>query len=287
MRALRFILAILILGIPLSANAQNATFEVAASNAILADLIKQVAGNKVKIKSIIPGNIDPHAFEISPKDVIQFKSTKMVVLNGLNFEPWAKRLIEAANYQGEVVIASKGIKALKVRGSIDPHAWQDIENTLIYVSNIRDALVKLDPKNRTSYEIGADLYIKDLKLLDSDMRKSFAQIPRENRNVVTSHEAFNYFSDAYGIIFYAPQGVSFETEASARDISKLIRQIKDLKIRAVFFEGTSSSQILKQVSKETGVRIGGTLYSDNLDHSVTSYIAMMKHNQKTILGAIK
>ncbi len=271
---------------PTASPAQTGKIEVVASFSILADLVRQVGGDRVSVRSIVPANTDAHVYEPKPADIAAVGRAKLVVINGLGFEAWADRIVRATNYSGERLVASRGIRALSVKGQTDPHAWQDVANVKTYIANIRDALSKVDPAGAASYVSRAASYSAQLDRLDAEIKGSFAHIPQANRKVVTSHDAFHYFGDAYDVVFLAPQGVSTEAQASAKDVAALIRQIKDENIRAVFVENMTNGRVVQQIARETGVKVGGTLYADALGGTASSYIGMMRHNARTIAGAL-
>jgi len=188
-----------------------------------------------------------------------------------------------------VITASQGITPRKLGADADPHAWQSVANARIYVANIRDALVAADPAGGGIYRDNADHYLAKLDALDRDVRAAVAQIPSSRRKVISTHDAFGYFAAAYGIEFIAPQGVSTESEASARDIAAIITQIKASKIPAVFLENISDPRLMRRISTETGARIGGTLYSDSLTGEkgdAPTYIDMVRHNIKALTSAL-
>lgn len=285
----RHLLAAALLLLPLApAQAQQrGKVEVLASFSLIADLVQQVGGERVEVRSIVGWSQDPHEFEPSPSDVRRVIKAPLIVINGLGFEPWADRLVKAANYQGERLVASKGVKALSVRGAVDPHAWQDVENVKLYIENIRDALTKVDPSGASDYARNATAYGRELDALHQEIKAGFAAIPRAQRKVITSHDAFNYFGDAYDVIFLAPQGISSSAEPSVRDVARIIQQIRDERITAIFFENALPQKLIRQIAFETGVKIAGKLYADVLGDDVRSYTQMMRHNYKTILGALK
>jgi len=278
--------ALAVAAAPSIAPAQAGKVEVVASFSILADLVRQVGGDRVSVRSIVPPNTDAHVYEPKPADIAAVSRAKLVVINGLGFEGWADRIVRDTNYSGERLVASRGVRALSVRGSTDPHAWQDVANVKTYITNIRDALSKVDPAGAAIYASRAASYSTQLDRLDAEIKGTFVRIPQANRKVVTSHDAFHYFGDAYDVVFLAPQGVSTESQASAKDVAALIRQIKDENIRAVFVENMSNGRVIKQISSETGVKVGGTLHADALSGAASSYIAMMRLNARTIAGAL-
>ncbi|MFY9623384.1 MAG: metal ABC transporter substrate-binding protein [Rhodoplanes sp.] len=274
--------------------------KVLASFSIIGDLVRQVGGDHVDVDLLVGPNVDMHHFQPSPADSRKFSETKLVVINGLGLESWADRLVKAAGYRGARLVASKGVKALaghehehghgEGHGRYDPHAWQDVANVKIYVANIRDALSGVDPANKAAYQQNAENYLKQLDALDRDIRAAWADIPKPRRRVITSHEAFDYYGDAYDVEFLAAQGVSEDAEPSARDIAKLIQQIKKEKITAIFVENISSGRLMDRIAKETGAKIGGELYSDALSPAggpAATYIDMMRHNTRAITDALR
>ena len=266
---------------------QGGKVDVLASFSVIADLVRQVGGERVEVRSIVALSQDPHDFEPSPSDVRRVMKAQLIVINGLGFEPWADRFVKAANYKGERLVASKGVKALSVRGAVDPHAWQDVENVKLYIENIRDALTKVDPAGASDYARNASAYGRELDALHRQIKAGFAAIPKAQRKVISSHDSFHYFGDAYDVVFLAPQGISSSAEPSARDVAGIIRQIRAEKIKAIFFENALPQQLARQIASETGVKISGKLYADVLGDDVRSYAQMMRHNYQTILGALK
>ena len=266
---------------------QGAKIDVLASFSVIADLVRQVGAERVEVRSIVALSQDPHEFEPSPSDVRRVMKAQLIVMNGLGFEPWADRFVKAANYKGERLVASKGVKALSVRGAVDPHAWQDVENVKLYIENIRDALTKVDPNGASDYARNASAYGRELDALHQEIKAGFAAIPMAQRKVISSHDSFHYFGVAYDVVFLAPQGVSSSAEPSARDVAGIIKQIRAEKIKAIFFENALPQQLARQIASETGVQIAGKLYADVLGDEVRSYAQMMRHNAQTILGALK
>lgn len=266
---------------------QGAKVDVLASFSIVADLVRQVGGERVNVRSIVALSQDPHDFEPTPNDVRRVMKAQLIVINGLGFEPWADRFLKVANFAGERLVASRGVKALSVRGAVDPHAWQDVENVKLYIANIRDALTKVDPRGASDYARNASLYDRELDALHREIKAAFASIPKERRKIITSHDAFSYFGDAYDVVFVAPQGVSSIAEPSARDVARIIQQIREERIRAIFLENALPQRLARQISSETGVKIAGKLYADVLGDNILTYAQMMRHNYKAILTALR
>jgi zinc/manganese transport system substrate-binding protein len=266
---------------------QGAKVDVLASFSIVADLVRQVGGERVNVRSIVALSQDPHDFEPTPNDVRRVMKAQLIVINGLGFEPWADRFLKVANFAGERLVASRGVKALSVRGAVDPHAWQDVENVKLYIANIREALTKVDPRGASDYARNASLYDRELDALHREIKAAFASIPKERRKIITSHDAFSYFGDAYDVVFVAPQGVSSIAEPSARDVARIIQQIREERIRAIFLENALPQRLAHQISSETGVKIAGKLYADVLGDNILTYAQMMRHNYKAILTALR
>jgi zinc/manganese transport system substrate-binding protein len=262
---------------------------VVASFSILADIVREVGGERIEISSLVRSGGDAHTYDPSPADSARIAAADLVIINGLNFEPWADRLVKAAKYAKARLVASKGVKALVTGSQPDPHAWQDVENVKLYVANIREALSAADPAGRADYEKTAAAYLKRLEALHAGIKAAFADIPQAKRKVITSHDAFTYYGDAYGVVFHAPQGVSTEAEPTARDVARLISQIKAEKITAVFVENISDPRLVTQIAREAGVKVGGTLYSDGLapDGEASTYVGMMEHNTRLLAAAMR
>lgn len=267
-----------------------------ATFSILGDLVKNVGGDRVEVSTLVGPNGDAHVYSPTPADAQTLSQAKIVFVNGLGLEGWMTRLVSAAGKKAITVTASKGIKPRKMEdedkpGRIvtDPHAWQSVANAKIYVANIRDGLIKADPAGKSVYEANAKDYLAKLTALEADVKAAIAKIPAERRRIITTHDAFGYFGAAYGMKFIAPEGVSTESEASAKDVAKIIDQIRKEKIPAVFVENISDPRLMEQIARETGAKIGGTLYSDALskvDGPAATYIDMMRNNIRQFGAAL-
>ena len=263
--------------------------DVVASFAILADLVKNVGGDKVDVTTLVGPNSDIHVYAPAPSDAKTVASARLLVINGLGLEGWLPRLVQSAGSAATVVTASNGIAPLRHGSEADPHAWQSVANAKIYVANIRDALAAADSADAAAFRGNADRYLAELDTLDAEVRAAVAQIPSERRKVISTHNAFGYFAAAYGIEFIAPSGVSTENEPSARDIAAIITQIKADKIPAVFLENISDERLIRRIAAETGARVGGTLYSDSLTGEkgpAPTYIDLVRHNIKALTSAL-
>jgi zinc/manganese transport system substrate-binding protein len=268
---------------------------VVATFSILADFAREVGGDKVAVTALVGPDGDAHAFSPSPAEARRLVDAKVVLTNGFGFEGWLARLVKASGTKAAVVVATKGIKPRALAGDAhghghsDPHAWQSAANAKVYVANIRAALAQADPANAPVYAANATAYLAKLEALDADMKAAVAAIPPERRKLITTHDAFGYFAAAYGVQFIAPQGVSTEADVSARDLAKIVRQIRAQKIPAVFMENISDSALMRRIAEESGARIGGKLYSDALsqpDGPAPTYLEMMRHNVKQLTTAL-
>lgn len=268
---------------------------VMASFSILGDLVQVVGGDRVAVTTLVGPDEDAHVFEPKAADAKNLLQTRLLVTNGLGFEPWAQKLAKSAGYKGQSVVASQGIKARTMAGEkgkseTDPHAWQDPTYIAAYVRNIAAALSKLDPAGSTIYQANSAAYVKQLDALDADAKTAFAAIPADKRKVMTSHDAFGYFGARYGIQFLAPQGMSTDAEPSAKQVAQLIRQIQKEKIKAVFVENMSSPKLLSQLSKDAGVTVGAALYVDALSKAggpADTYLKMIRHNVALLTAGMK
>ncbi len=286
--------------LPASAQQEATKLKVVATFSILADFARNVGGDRIDVTTLVGPNGDVHVYAPTTADAEAIRNAGLVIVNGFGLEGWLPRLVESSGGHATTVVATHGIVPRKVAageilsrdrgaGSPDPHAWQSVANAEIYVANIRDAMVATDPADAATYQANASAYLAKLRALDHDVREALAPIPVERRKVISTHAAFGYFAAAYDITFVAPQGVSTETEPSARGIATIITQIKKEKIPAVFLENISDPRLMRQIASETGAAIGGTLYSDSLtakDGEAPSYIEMIRHNIRTVASAL-
>jgi zinc/manganese transport system substrate-binding protein len=286
-----FVLLLAALATPAGAQEK---LKVVATFSIIADFVRQVGGDRVSVAALVGPNGDAHVYQPSPTDAKTLADAKLVVANGLGFEGWMARLVKASGTKAPMIVATRGVKPRKAaddhgHGDADPHAWQSVANAKAYVANIRDALMDADPAGNTAYEANATAYLAKLDALDAEIRATVEKIPAERRRIITTHDAFGYFAAAYGVAFIAPQGVSTEAEVSARDVAKIITQIRKQKIPAVFVENVSDKRLLERIGAESGAKLGGTLYSDALTDEkgeAPTYLQMMRHNVKQLAAAL-
>jgi zinc/manganese transport system substrate-binding protein len=270
--------------------------KVIASFSILGDFVSNVGGQRLEVAILVGPNGNAHVYAPSPADARKVADANLVLVNGLGFEGWLDRLVKASGTKAAIVVATKGIKPRERvgdddhdHGRTDPHAWQSVANAKVYVANIRDALIAADPAGKDAYAANAAAYLGKLDALEREVRDVIAKIPAERRRLITSHDAFGYFEAAYGVAFIAPQGVSTEAEASAKDVARIITQIRRQKISAVFLENVTDPRLVQQIARETGAKVGGTLYSDALTvdkGDATTYIDLIRHNVKQLAAAL-
>ncbi len=268
-----------------------------ASFSILGDMVRQVGGDRVDVVTLVGPDGDAHVYSPTPADARNLATANLLVVNGLGFEGWMERLEKSSGFMGETVVASTGVtprQMVEEEGGTpeeiaDPHAWQSLANGKIYVANIRDGLIAVDPAGKAVYEANAAAYLDAIAKEAAAAEETLAKLPADRKRIITSHDAFGYFGAAYGLEVIAPEGVSTEAEASAKDVAKIIRQIKAEHIEAVFIENVTDHRLLDQIARETGAKIGGTLYTDALsgpDGPAPTYLGMFRHNVGALSAAL-
>jgi len=285
-RYLLFFLPFFVLSLPFSVLCKP---KVVVSFSILTDFVKTIGGDAIDVYAIVGPDSDPHVFQPTPQTAQDIATADLVIMNGLGFEGWIERLLEAAHFRGPTVVVSKGVKVRYHAATPDPHAWGDARNALLYVRAIEGGLTKLLPLHAAQFRKNAARFSKNLKQLDRWIRCEISKIPLQKRTAVTAHDAFGYFGAAYGMTFLAPQGVSTDSEPSAKELSALVRNIQEGDLRVIFLEKSASEQLIRQLSEETGARVSGPLYSDALstqDGPASTYINLMRHNVRVLQEAM-
>ena len=267
--------------------------DVVASFSVLGDIVAEIGGDRIALRTLVGPDGDAHSFEPSPADAKAVAEADLVIVNGLGLEAWMDRLVRSSGYRGPLVVASEGVRprTMVEDGATvtDPHAWQDLAKGRIYVSNVAAALAQADPGNAAAYESNAARLQAELADLDRYTRREIEAVPAAKRRVITTHDAFGYFGAAYGVIFQAPEGISTDAEPSAAALARLIDQIKREKIKALFFENMSDPRLMQVISRETGAALGGALYSDALsppDGPAPTYPAMFRNNVPKLVAAM-
>lgn len=306
----------------------NEPIPVVASFSILGDMVARIGGDHIALNTLVGPDGDAHVYQPTPADARAVSGADILFVNGIAFEGWIDRLVEASDFDGTQIVATAGIMPIAFEddhddhdghdhdehaegdhehdhddhdhhdeagheghdhGAFDPHAWQSLPNAIVYIDNIAAALAQADPANAATFYRNRAEFVAEIEALDAEIRATLEALPANRRTIVTSHDAFGYFAEEYGLTFLAPQGVSTEAEASARDVAELITQIRDQSIGAVFVESISDSRLLEQIASETDASIGGTLYSDALsgsDGPAATYLDMMRHNLAMLTDAL-
>lgn len=337
-----------------AAPVQAERIAVVATFSVLGDLVRQIGGDQVTVTTLVGPDGDTHVFQPSPADAGAVAKARLLVVNGLGFEGWMDRLLEATNFKGVVVTVTEGVDPLKsdeeeehrseshkdsdghakeseksehdrdthdkdhkdsehasgekpaehsreqghadvdhrghAHGAYDPHAWHDPAHARTYARNIARGLSAVDPANSMHYSSRLSSYVEQITALDAEVKASISQLPESRRTVITSHDALQYFGRAYGLTFLAPQGFSTESEASAEDVARLIRQIREQEITAVFVQNLGDPRLIKRIAAETGAAVGGTLYTDALspsDGQAGTYLGMLRYNARVLYNALK
>lgn len=284
----------LALAASMSPMAMAKTVETVASFSVLADIVKQVGGEHVNVSTLVGPDGDPHTFEPAPKDSVTIKQADVVFVSGLGLEGWMARLVNASGYQGEVITASQGVdtREMKEDGEVmtDPHAWNSAHNGAIYARNVMNALINADPEDAEYFKQQGEAYIQKLDKLNQWAKQAFAKVPAEKRKVLTSHDAFGYFGQEYGVKFLSPVGFSTESEASANEVGRLINQLKEEQIAVYFIENQTNPRLVQQIANASGAKNGGELYPEALSEKggkADTYAHAFKHNVETMLASMQ
>lgn len=262
--------------------------EVVATTSILGDLVRNVGDDRVAVSTLVGPNGDAHIYSPTPGDARKLARANAIFINGLGLEGWMTRLVGISGTEAKTVVVSDGIIPRKTPDLndhkhmvIDPHAWQSIADAKIYVENIRDGLDAIDPLGKTHYDANAAAYLGKLDALEQYVKATIAKIPAERRKIIIDHDSFGYFSDAYGLTFVSPSGVSTDGEPSAGYVARIITLVRTQKIPAIFLENISDPRLINEIARETGAKIGGKIYSDALsepDGPAATYLDLMRHN---------
>ena len=260
--------------------------KVVASFSILGDMVRQVTGDLAEVTTIVGPDADAHVYMPNAADAKSVANAEIIFVNGLGFETWSQTLIETSRSKAKLFIATDGITPLKVAGEVDPHAWNSLVNGMQYVANIAVSMAEIDPKNAVIYKANASAYNRRLKDLNNRALDQLERLTAGQRIVVTSHDAFGYLAAAYGLTFLAPVGIDTDGEPSARDLAKLIDYLKAVGAGALFTETITSPSLIEQIARETGIKIGGRLYSAALSARggpATSYEKLFEYNLGVII----
>lgn len=265
---------------------------VVATTTMIADLARQIGGHRVAVKSIMAPGGDPHVYKPVPGDADAIAKADVVFVNGLKLEHWIDDLIKTAQAK-RVVVVTEGVshRASPLDPKVpDPHVWFDVARWRLAAANVAKGLAAADPKGASTYEENGTLYDRQLAALDAWVLQRAREIPASRRKLVTSHDAFAYFGDAYGFEVIPVQGISTDAEASTKDVVRVVETIKKAGVPALFVETSVNPKLIEQVARETKTRVGGALYSDStgpVDSSAGSYIGMVRDNVSLIVEGLK
>ena len=287
----RLLSAVTALSMALFATSSFATerLKIVASFSILGDMVQNVIGDHADLTTIVGPDADAHVYQPSVADARAVADADVIFVNGMGFETWSDTLIAESGTRASIHAATIGITPVEVEGEIDPHAWNSLLNGIVYVNNIAAVLSAKMPVHADAIEQNRAAYVEQLRALDASTKETLATLPLEKRTVVTAHDAFGYLAHAYDMTFLAPIGVDTEAEPSAKELAILIEQLKSDGAAALFVENITSPALVQQIADETGLSIGGRLFSDALSERggpATSYLAMFEHNLNTLLSAL-
>ena len=266
--------------------------KVIASASMFADMAEVIGGNLIEVQVIVPIGGDPHIYEPTPADAQMVARADLVLRNGLTFEGWIDELVENSGFDGTISTITEGVEVIsseEYENSADPHAWMSARNGLIYIRNIRDALVTIAPEYTEEFNFNYQIYRQQLEELDQQIEEILAAIPRHKRILITSHDAFRYFGQRYGVRVEAVLGTSTDADVQTSDIRRLNRVLQESEVPAVFIESTINPKLLQVLAKDNQVVIGGSLYADSLgekDSPGGTYLGMLEHNARTIVESL-
>ncbi len=297
MRTLPLFFGLVALAFPLNAAEK---IRVSSFSTILTEIAEMVGHGRVEVTSHVKAGVDPHEFEPKPADMTAVSNAQVVLLSAKHMEPYVAKLKESTNGKGELLEVGDGFASLKMKSEDsdkvieDPHWWHSIGNMEKAVEIVRDALIKISPADKELFNANAAAYESKLEALQKWVKAKIAELPRDKRKLVTSHDAFQYFAKDNGFTIYAIEGVSSEDQPSSRKIADLIARIKAERVKAIFLENIENPKVLKEITRETGAKIGGMLYADGLGEKkegdpfdVSTYEGMYKHNVTAIVDALK
>ena len=274
---MRFLISLFcLMSLPSFASAQGQT--VIVSFSVLGDLVREVAPKSVTVQTLVPNDRDAHQYEATAQDLMRLKKAPVVFSIGASFEPWLSSALRAIKYPGRHVILTNGA---------DPHVWLNPELTKEMVKTIAKELQEIAPEDKAEILAKEKTYLTRLELLHQELKTTLGKIPTDRRRVVVSHEAFGYFTQAYGIEFIAPQGWSTESEPTAKDLARIIRELKGQKAKAIFSENLADQKTVEQIARETGMKLGGVLSVDSLSEKTPTYIDLMKENARVLIEALR
>ena len=296
---MKFCCSVAVAAVLLMGPAQAADrFPVVATFSVIADMLANVGGDRLDIKTIVKAGGDTELYQPTAADVATIAAARAVYLNDLNeeFEPWLEPLLKQAQFKGTKVVVSRNARVLTAEEehpmsgrllptAVDQHAWLDPQNGVIYVRNIAAALARLDPAGATQYRARAVAYTKAIRAVDGWARQQIAGVPAAKRRALSSHDSLEYIANAYGITLLAVNGWTNKSEPSAAELAKLARQIRTERVKALFLDSITDPRAMQRIAGETGAAIGGTLYGDSLSPrggEADTYLKMLRHDVSTL-----
>lgn len=277
---------------PLASCSGGAAPDVLTTTTILADVTRNVVGDRFSVGSLVPVGTDPHSYQPTPQDTAKISKAKVLIVNGAEYEQFLGSLINNADGQRPVIEASTGLRLRTDSENVaDPHLWLDPNNMIVYVENIRDGLEKFDPDGAETYQSNASAYITQLQQLDAWINGQIAEVEPKHRLLITNHESLGYFAEHYGFTVVGTVIPSFSSDASpsAQQMAALVDQIKLYEAPAIFVDASDNPQLAQQIAAETGVKVVTDLHFESLTNGgpAATYIDMMKDNVTKIIEALR
>ncbi|HEY0793273.1 MAG TPA: metal ABC transporter substrate-binding protein [Chthoniobacterales bacterium] len=271
-----------------------ASLSVASLSTVLSDFARQVGGDRVQVSDIVRPGVDPHQFEPSPGDVRRVAAADLVLVSGKGLEGYLSKLEQSAGQEGKFIDVGARLPSQTLQEGEktvpDPHWWHDVENAKRAVAVLAEAFSAADGAGREAFEKNAALARARLDGLEKDLKVKVAELGRDRRKLVTSHDAFGYFAHEFGFTIYPIEGITTADQPSARKVAELVGTIRAQQVKAVFFENIENPKVIAEITRETGAKVGGELYADGLGAPGTNaatYDGMMRHNVNTMVDALK
>lgn len=291
----RIVFLALLLGLPLLQAHAAEKPKIVSFSTILTEIAERVGGDRVEVTGLVKPGVDPHEFQPKPADLKLVSRAQLILLSAKHMEGYVGKLKEATGTKGALVEVGDQFPSLKMKAedgpgmTEDPHWWHSIDNVRRATKVVQDELAKISPADKAVFAGNAAAYTKELNDLESWVKSEVAKLPRNQRKLVTSHDAFQYFARSFGFTIHPIEGVSPEAQPSSKQVAELIAAIKSEGVKAIFVESIENPKVVKEITRETGAKIGGTLYADGLgeEKDATTYVLMYKHNVSTIVNALK
>lgn len=262
---------------------------VVATTTQVGDLARAVAGDRASVTQILEPNSDPHAYEPRPSDVKAVAGAALVVRSGGDVDEWLTGVIENAGSDARVVTMIDAMNTRRLSGDVDPHWWQNPRNGVIAVNRIRDALMRADPGGRAAYTANAAAYVKRLRTLDAAIEACVDAVPLQDRKLVTDHDALGYYADRYAITVIGTvlPALSTQAQASAGEVARLARTIREEKVKTVFAESSVNHKLADAIARDAGAKVGPNLYADTLGAAGSpgaTYLGALRANTRALVA---